>query len=103
MAAVLFPAPQLSLMVLPLMLFHQIQLMVCTVLARPVGPGGGGVGGEVPRSSAVATGSCPCHPDRVNPPKVIATDLDRTLLRTRAAPPSAPAPHWTLPWTAARR
>nr|WP_212015722.1 bile acid:sodium symporter family protein [Catenulispora pinistramenti] len=34
MAAVLFPGHELSLMVLPLMLFHQIQLMVCTVLAR---------------------------------------------------------------------
>lgn len=34
MAAVLFPGHALSLMVLPLMLFHQIQLMVCTVLAR---------------------------------------------------------------------
>jgi sodium/bile acid cotransporter 7 len=34
MAAVLFPGHTLSLMVLPLMLFHQIQLMVCTVLAR---------------------------------------------------------------------
>ena len=43
MAAVLFPGHALSLMVLPLMLFHQIQLMVCTVLARrwrrePAGP-----------------------------------------------------------------
>ncbi|NUP45937.1 MAG: bile acid:sodium symporter [Catenulispora sp.] len=34
MAAVLFPAHELPLMVLPLMLFHQIQLMACTVLAR---------------------------------------------------------------------
>ena len=34
MAAVLFPGHELSLMVLPLMLFHQIQLMACTVLAR---------------------------------------------------------------------
>lgn len=34
MAAVLFGGHELSLMVLPLMLFHQIQLMVCTVLAR---------------------------------------------------------------------
>ncbi|GAA2010681.1 bile acid:sodium symporter [Catenulispora yoronensis] len=34
MAAVLFPGHELSLMVLPLMLFHQVQLMACTVLAR---------------------------------------------------------------------
>ena len=34
MAAVLFAAKDVALMVLPLMLFHQIQLMVCTVLAR---------------------------------------------------------------------
>jgi sodium/bile acid cotransporter 7 len=34
MAAVLFPGHELSLMVVPLMVFHQVQLMVCTVLAR---------------------------------------------------------------------
>ncbi|MEV8328684.1 bile acid:sodium symporter family protein [Kitasatospora sp. NPDC056731] len=34
MAAVLFPGPAAGLMVLPLMLFHQLQLMVCAVLAR---------------------------------------------------------------------
>ena len=34
MATVLFPGPQLGLIVLPLMLFHQIQLIVCAVLAR---------------------------------------------------------------------
>jgi sodium/bile acid cotransporter 7 len=34
MASLLFPGPQLSLVLLPLMLFHQIQLIVCAVLAR---------------------------------------------------------------------
>ncbi|MFE3879219.1 bile acid:sodium symporter family protein [Kitasatospora sp. NPDC059146] len=34
MAAVLFPGATAGLMVLPLMLFHQLQLMVCAVLAR---------------------------------------------------------------------
>ena len=34
MAAALFAPRDVALMVLPLMLFHQIQLMVCTVLAR---------------------------------------------------------------------
>lgn len=43
MAKVLFAAPQVGMMLLPLMLFHQIQLMVCAVLAqrygkRPVAP-----------------------------------------------------------------
>lgn len=33
MAAVLFPAAQLGLMVLPLMIFHQLQLMACATLA----------------------------------------------------------------------
>jgi len=33
MASVLF-GPAAGLMVLPLMLFHQVQLMVCAVLAR---------------------------------------------------------------------
>ena len=34
MANVLFPAATVGMMVLPLMVFHQIQLMVCAVLAQ---------------------------------------------------------------------
>jgi sodium/bile acid cotransporter 7 len=34
MAGVLFPVAQVGMMILPLMLFHQIQLIVCAVLAR---------------------------------------------------------------------
>jgi solute carrier family 10 (sodium/bile acid cotransporter), member 7 len=34
MAGVLFPAAQVGAIILPLMLFHQIQLMVCAFLAR---------------------------------------------------------------------
>jgi sodium/bile acid cotransporter 7 len=34
MATVLFPAHSVGLIVLPLMLFHQAQLMICAVLAR---------------------------------------------------------------------
>lgn len=34
MATILFPAASVGITVLPLMLFHQIQLMVCTVLAQ---------------------------------------------------------------------
>lgn len=34
MASVLFSGPQVALVVLPLMLFHQLQLVVCAVLAR---------------------------------------------------------------------
>ncbi|GAA2184570.1 bile acid:sodium symporter [Brooklawnia cerclae] len=33
MAAVMFPAAQVGLMVLPLMIFHQMQLMICSTLA----------------------------------------------------------------------
>lgn len=33
-ASLLFPGPQLGIILLPLMLFHQIQLIVCAVLAR---------------------------------------------------------------------
>lgn len=33
MAGVLFPAAQMGMMILPLMIFHQIQLIVCAVLA----------------------------------------------------------------------
>ncbi len=34
LAGVLFPAAQVGVVILPLMFFHQIQLMVCAVLAR---------------------------------------------------------------------
>ncbi|MCH8686637.1 bile acid:sodium symporter family protein [Pedomonas mirosovicensis] len=34
MAAILFPASALSLIVLPLMIFHQVQLFICAILAR---------------------------------------------------------------------
>src|SRR3546814_19165432 len=37
-ASVLFPGPKLGLILLPLMLFHQIQLIVSAVLARHYGP-----------------------------------------------------------------
>lgn len=37
MATILFPGPQLGLIVLPLMLFHQIQLIACAILAREYG------------------------------------------------------------------
>jgi solute carrier family 10 (sodium/bile acid cotransporter), member 7 len=40
MASVLFAGQSLGLVVLPLMLFHQIQLMVCAALARRYGAGG---------------------------------------------------------------
>lgn len=34
MANILFPTSVIGMMVLPLMIFHQIQLMVCAVMAR---------------------------------------------------------------------
>ena len=34
MANILFPAASVGMMVLPLMIFHQIQLMACAVLAK---------------------------------------------------------------------
>jgi sodium/bile acid cotransporter 7 len=34
MAAILFPAHAVGLIVLPLMIFHQVQLFVCAGLAR---------------------------------------------------------------------
>ncbi len=37
MAGVLFPAAQVGAVILPLMIFHQIQLIVCAVLARRYG------------------------------------------------------------------
>ncbi|PNU01912.1 bile acid:sodium symporter family protein [Novosphingobium guangzhouense] len=38
LAGVLFPAAQVGAIILPLMFFHQIQLMVCAVLARRFAP-----------------------------------------------------------------
>ena len=40
MAGVLFPAAQVGAAILPLMLFHQIQLMACAVIARQLGGAG---------------------------------------------------------------
>ena len=34
MANILFPPASVGILVLPLMLFHQIQLMICAVLAQ---------------------------------------------------------------------
>ena len=48
MAAVLFPASAVSLAVLPLMLFHQIQLMACTVIAKRMGAPSRGAGNCAP-------------------------------------------------------
>jgi sodium/bile acid cotransporter 7 len=62
MAAVLFPGHELSLMVLPLMLFHQIQLMACTVLARRWGREAASqtpVTAPTPATIACATGARP--------------------------------------------
>jgi sodium/bile acid cotransporter 7 len=37
MAGILFPAASVGLLILPLMLFHQIQLMACAVIAQRYG------------------------------------------------------------------
>lgn len=37
MAKVLFPAAQVGIMLLPILIFHQLQLMVCAVIARRLG------------------------------------------------------------------
>jgi sodium/bile acid cotransporter 7 len=37
MAGILFPGAAAGIMVLPLMLFHQIQLMACSVIAQRYG------------------------------------------------------------------
>ena len=55
MASVLFQGPQLGLIVLPLMLFHQLQLIVCAVLARRYAaraePDAAVAAADVPRSA----------------------------------------------------
>jgi solute carrier family 10 (sodium/bile acid cotransporter), member 7 len=66
MASVLFGA-QASLVVLPLMLFHQMQLMVCAVLAKRYaaqvpGPASGGPGACVSGAAAGAAERPSAHP-----------------------------------------
>jgi sodium/bile acid cotransporter 7 len=63
MATVLFGA-QAGLLVLPLMLFHQMQLMVCAVIAKRWSTdAGGGGGGSLPseRSSSADAQARPVH------------------------------------------
>ncbi|WP_370655235.1 bile acid:sodium symporter family protein [Sphingomonas aurea] len=45
MAGVLFPAAQVGIVLLPLMLFHQIQLIACAVIARRYADGDGATPG----------------------------------------------------------
>lgn len=69
MATVLFPTATVGLTVLPLMLYHQTQLMVCAWLARryatrPVAPGGGQsvpVGTEFPHSATARRRTWPAR------------------------------------------
>jgi sodium/bile acid cotransporter 7 len=37
MAGILFPAAQVGMVILPLMLFHQLQLVACAIIARRLG------------------------------------------------------------------
>ena len=60
MARVLFSGPDVGLAVLPLMLFHQMQLMACAVIARRLADGGeraaAGTHAVAPRSSGASSG-----------------------------------------------
>jgi solute carrier family 10 (sodium/bile acid cotransporter), member 7 len=66
MINVLFPASMVGLMVLPLIFFHQIQLMVCAMLARRYAMRGGPrfappVLARRERRCSQSKGSSPCH------------------------------------------
>ena len=54
MAGVLFPAASVGVMIVPLMLFHQVQLMVCAVLARRYAEK---LGMEAPRGTEAPRGA----------------------------------------------
>ena len=54
MANVLFPAHMLGMIVLPIMLFHQIQLMTCAVLARRYAQRAGAVTRSTAKSEELA-------------------------------------------------
>ena len=55
MALVLFPAATVGLTMLPLMLFHQIQLVVCAVIASRLARGAEADSASAPSASAVPT------------------------------------------------
>ncbi|WP_065846041.1 bile acid:sodium symporter family protein [Sphingobium sp. Ndbn-10] len=55
MAGVLFPAATVGLVILPVMLFHQIQLIICAVLARRLGQEPPEEGASAPDRRPVAT------------------------------------------------
>lgn len=75
MATVLFPAATVSTLVLPLMLFHQVQLFVCAALARRFA-----ASGAAPRreSRPAPTAAAPAAADRNS-----ASDLRVGLLLNR--------------------
>ncbi|PZU59273.1 bile acid:sodium symporter [Sphingobium terrigena] len=54
MAGVLFPAATVGLVILPLMLFHQIQLIICAVLARRLGEEPPAAHAPLPDDSGIA-------------------------------------------------
>jgi solute carrier family 10 (sodium/bile acid cotransporter), member 7 len=62
MAGVLFPLAQVGMIVLPLMLFHQIQLMVCAALAR-----------RYAMSAPAASDSAPSLRAERSSPKIVAS------------------------------
>jgi sodium/bile acid cotransporter 7 len=62
MANALFAGASLGLVVLPLMIFHQLQLMACATLARRYALGQSareGAGGI--RTEATGSGGCSCR------------------------------------------
>ena len=66
MATVLLAGQSVGLIVLPLMLFHQIQLMVCATLAKRYAKAGWGAAVPLPMTSPTVTGTSPrrtmcCH------------------------------------------
>ena len=81
MAIVLLPAATLSLTVLPLMLFHQIQLMVCAWLAR--------------RFAA--------RPAVSQPAEELLAGLGQTLVELQGPPPRTWACNRTTPTAQCRR
>ena len=55
MASVLFAGQSVGLIVLPLMLFHQIQLMMCAALARRFAESAGQIVGNDTRMMPITT------------------------------------------------
>jgi sodium/bile acid cotransporter 7 len=51
MAGVLFPPAVVGMIIVPLMVFHQLQLIACAMIARRLGTDDGGDGADISKGA----------------------------------------------------